>query len=81
MQLLEVLPSKPFWFMISHFYVFLVEFTDRQVGVVVNDVVITTSDLGFDSLAVKSTKCREQLATAAMFVRNCVALALSRGDG
>ena len=30
---------------------------------------------------VKSTQCRQRLATAAMFFRSCVAHALNRGDG
>ena len=30
---------------------------------------------------VKSTQCRQQLATVATFLRSCVAQALSRGDG
>ena len=30
--------------------------------------------------SVKSAQCRQRLATAAMFLRSCVAQALSRGD-
>ena len=30
---------------------------------------------------VKSSQCRQRLATVATFVRSCVAQALSRGDG
>ena len=30
---------------------------------------------------VKSAQCRQRLATAATFLRSCVAQALSRGDG
>ena len=30
---------------------------------------------------VKSTQCRQRLATVATFLRSCVAQALSRGDG
>ena len=30
---------------------------------------------------VKSTQCRQRLATVAMFLRSCVAQVLSRGDG
>ena len=30
---------------------------------------------------VKSAQCRQRLATVAMFLRSCVAQALSRGDG
>ena len=30
---------------------------------------------------VKSTQCRQRLATVAMFLRSCVAQARSRGDG
>ena len=47
---------------------------------------IGAEDLGFDSRAGQidyraGQQCRQRLATAATFLRSCVAQALSRGDG
>ena len=36
---------------------------------------------GSDPGPIKSAQCRQRLATAATFLRNCVSQALSRGDG
>ena len=42
---------------------------------------VDAEGLGFESGLVKSAQFRQQLAIAATFLRNCVAQALSRGNG
>ena len=46
----------------------------EQHGVVAKDIAVGAGGPGFSSF------CRKQLATAATFLRSCVAQALSRGD-
>ena len=51
------------------------------VSSVVKRTLSVREDWGSIPVPVKSAQCRQQLATAATFVRSCVAQALSRGDG
>ena len=46
------------------------------VSFVIKDIAVVAEDLEFDS-----DEGGQRLATDAMFLRSCVALALSRGDG
>ena len=48
---------------------------------VVEHIAISAGGVGSIPEPVKSTQCRGRLATAAMFLRSCVAQALNRGDG
>ena len=59
-------------------------FLDQLVDVLVNvkDIAIGPWDLGFDTLGRSNrTQSRQPSAIAAMFLRSCVAQALSCGDG
>ena len=51
------------------------------VSSVVKRTLSVREVLGSIPGSVKSVQCRQWLATAATFLRSCVAQALSRGDG
>ena len=51
----------------------------RPVGAVAQDIAIEAVGLGFDSQTRQIRRYRQQLASAAMFLRICVSL--NRGDG
>ena len=54
---------------------------DRTVGVVVRDTPVGVGGLGFDSQAGRIGHSRQQLTSATMFLRSCVARVLGCVEG
>ena len=55
-------------------------YKNRPVSLVAKHTLSEREVRGWTTRPVKSAQCRQLLATAAMFLRSCVAQALSRGD-
>ena len=60
---------------------FLCVNTEQAVSSVAKRTLSVREVRGSIPGTVKSTQCRQRLATVATFLRSCVAQALSRGDG
>ena len=56
-------------------------FYQFMVGSGIKDIVIGVGGCWFNSGPCQIGHCRQRLATAAMFLRSCVALALNPGGG
>ena len=55
---------------------------DRPLAQLLSAYTLSVQEVwGSNPGSVKLAQCRQQLATAATFLRSCVAQALSRGDG
>ena len=54
---------------------------DRPLVQLLSAQVVGAGGVGSIPEPVKSAQCRQRHATAATFLRNCVAPTLSRGDG
>ena len=54
---------------------------DQSVDVAVKHIAIGAGGVGFDPRVGQFVRYRQRIATAAMFLRSCVAQALNRGAG
>ena len=54
---------------------------NQPIAQLLSAYAIGAGGLSSNPGSVKSAQCRQRLATAAMFLRSCVAQALSHGDG
>ena len=54
---------------------------EEPVSLVVKDIAVGRGGPEFDSPAGQIVQCRQRFPTAALFLRSCVAQALSDGEG